>query len=104
MAGLPQIMTRSCSALNGGMPVRPSAVVAAHLASPLTEPLLGYGHRHHRERPGDRLAFLADIIPIPEFHEVVSFGDLILAVGVADTAAHLTHAGRRRVRVPARRS
>jgi len=83
--------------MNGGMPVRPSAVVAAQLASPLTEPRLGYGHRHHRQRPGDRLTFLADTIPIPELHQVVSFGDLILAVGVADAAAHLTHASRRRM-------
>ncbi len=86
--------------LNGGMPVRPAAVVAAHLARPANVPLLGYGHRHHRERPTDRLVFLADTIPIPELHEVVSFGDLILAIGVADAAAHLTHARRGRRVVP----
>lgn len=86
--------------VNGAMPVRPGAVVAAQLASPATEPRLGYGHRHRRERPSDRLVFLADTIPVPELHEVVSFGDLILAVGVADAAAHLTHAGRRRSVAP----
>ncbi|MDP9075119.1 MAG: DUF5317 domain-containing protein [Actinomycetota bacterium] len=75
--------------LNGGMPVSPSAVVSARIASDTVEPQIGYGLRHHRQRPGDRLVFLSDIIPIPELHEVVSFGDLILAIGVADTAAHL---------------
>lgn len=75
--------------VDNGMPVRTSAVVAAHLATPAEEPLLGYGHRHHRETSGDHLTPLADIIPIPEFREVVSVGDLILAVGVAATVTHL---------------
>ena len=75
--------------INDGMPVRPSAVVAAHITSRADEPLLGYGFRHHREGPGDQLRPLADIIPIPAFRQVVSFGDLILAMGVAATVAHL---------------
>ncbi len=75
--------------LNDGMPVRPGAVVAAHITSRADEPALGYGTRHHREGPGDQLRPLADIIPIPAFRQVVSFGDLILAMGVAATVAHL---------------
>jgi Family of unknown function (DUF5317) len=74
---------------NDGMPVRPGAVVAAHIATLAEEPLLDYGSRHHREGPGDRLRPLGDIIPIPLFREVVSFGDLILAFGVTATLAHL---------------
>jgi Family of unknown function (DUF5317) len=82
--------------VNDGMPVRPRAVVAAHVATGAEEPALAYGYRHHRETRRDRLVPLADIIPIAAFHEVVSFGDLILAVGVAATVAHLLLPGRRR--------
>jgi hypothetical protein len=77
--------------LDNGMPVRPSAVVAAHLATVADEPAINYGYRHHQQRPSDKLLFLSDIIPIPvqPLQQVVSFGDLILAIGVAATVAHL---------------
>jgi hypothetical protein len=87
--------------VNDGMPVRPSAVVAAQVATRAEEPFLGYGPRHHRETSQDTLAFLADNIPIPAFREVVSFGDLILAVGVADTIAHLLRPGGRHAGIAA---
>ncbi len=76
--------------INDGMPVRPRAVVAAHIATTAQVPTLDYGYRHHQEGPTDRLQVLDDRIPLAPFHEVVSFGDLILAVGVAATVAHLT--------------
>jgi hypothetical protein len=75
--------------VNGGMPVRPQAVVAAHIATAEEEPALGYGGRHHRETSRDQIRPLADIIPLPPFREVVSFGDLIIATGVAATIARL---------------
>jgi hypothetical protein len=75
--------------VNGGMPVRVQAVVAAHIATPAQEASLNYGSRHHEEGAGDKLRFLDDNIPLSPFREVVSFGDLILAVGVAATVAHL---------------
>lgn len=75
--------------LNDGMPVHPAAVVAAEIASAAQVPSLDYGTRHRQEQPGDRLQFLDDRIPLPVFHEVLSFGDLILAVGVTDAVAHL---------------
>jgi hypothetical protein len=81
--------------LDDGMPVRSRAVVAAHVASGAEEPTMSYGYRHHREGPGDRLRPLGDIIPIPALHEVVSFGDLILAFGVAATVANLLRPVRR---------
>src|SRR6516165_1803444 len=74
--------------INGGMPVRPAAVEAAHV---------DYGRLHHPEGPGDRVSWLGDVIPARQLHLVVSFGDLILAVGVADVTAHLLH---RRGRAP----
>lgn len=75
--------------LNDGMPVHGAAVVAAGIASPAQVPSLDYGTRHRQEQPGDRLQFLDDRIPLPPFNEVLSFGDLILAVGVSDAVAHL---------------
>jgi hypothetical protein len=72
--------------INGGMPVRPAAVAAAGV---------NYGRLHHPEGPGDRLSWLGDVIPARPLHLVVSFGDLILAVGVADVVAHALHRRRR---------
>jgi Family of unknown function (DUF5317) len=83
-------------AVNGGMPVRTSAVVAAHVTDRPGLATLNYGRLHHRERSGDRLRQLADIIPVPRAREVLSFSDLILAVGVADLVAHLLHPRHRR--------
>jgi len=77
--------------VNGGMPVRARAVVAAGIAAPAEVPTLDYGYRHHQESNKDKLQVLDDRIPLPLFHEVVSFGDLILAVGVTTTVAHLFH-------------
>lgn len=85
--------------LNGGMPVRPTALVAAGLAAPGGEADVRLGTKHHLERPSDRLVGLGDIVPVRPLREVLSFGDLVAAVGAADVAAHLlAPAGGRRVR------
>jgi hypothetical protein len=75
--------------LNQGMPVRADAVVAAHQAERAELPRLDLGAKRHLEDADDRLTFLGDTVPIPPLHEVVSFGDLILAFGVADVAFRL---------------
>lgn len=74
--------------VNGSMPVQAEAVIRAHLATPATISSLSYGHRHHAERPGDRLTVLDDRIPVPLFRQVFSPGDLIEAIGVAAVAAN----------------
>jgi hypothetical protein len=61
--------------VNGGMPV--------HHGAPT---LSG---KHHAERPDDTLTVLDDRIPVDPLGEVLSFGDLVLAVGLAVTAASL---------------
>lgn len=84
---------------NGGMPVRPAAVVAAEQADWDELADLRLGAKRHLERPGDRLTVLGDTIPIRPLHEIVSFGDLILAIGVGDVAFRLLRpAGVRRQR------
>ena len=75
-------------AVNSGMPVRAQSIVSAG-ATPSEVPHLHYGSKRHLERPSDRLTFLADVVPVRPLHEVVSFGDLVMAVGVADVIFHL---------------
>ena len=84
-------------AVNGGMPVRPSALVAAEVAEPGRVDDVRLAARHHLERPSDRLLVLADVIPVAPLREVLSFGDVLTAVGTADVVVHLLAppAGRR---------
>lgn len=75
-------------AVNGGMPVREKAVRQAHLAD--AGKIVRIDEvKHHLEEPGDRFMVLADIIPVRPIRQVLSFGDLILSVGVADLLVHL---------------
>ncbi len=82
--------------VDGGMPVHPAAVVAAGIAAPNQLADIGYGHRHHLESGGDHVTFLDDRLPLGALHQVLSIGDLILFVGVADVAANLVRRPRRR--------
>lgn len=89
--------------VNGGMPVRGDAVVAAHVASAADLDAVDLGAGRHLEAADDSLTFLGDIVPIPFLREVVSFGDLILAAGLADVVANLMLPSRRRRRLPEHR-
>jgi hypothetical protein len=80
-------------ALNRGMPVRHDAVVAARISTAERVHFLRTDHKHHMERPGDRLMILADILPVRPLREVLSFGDVVLALGVADVLFHLVRGG-----------
>jgi hypothetical protein len=82
-------------ALNGGMPVRASALVAADVIDQDEVEGLDLSGPRHVERPRDRLVELGDIIPVPVVNQVVSFGDLILLVALSDVAAHLVRRRRR---------
>ena len=83
---------------NGGMPVRADALVAAGAVErvELTASEVDLGAKRHLEDGDDRLTFLGDIVPVRPAGRVVSFGDLILYVGLADVVAHLVRRGRRR--------
>jgi hypothetical protein len=73
--------------LNRGMPVRaPEGTVETTT-------------KHHAERPSDRLTPLSDIILVPALRQSMSFGDLILLVGLVDVLFHCSRnpATRRRV-------
>ena len=85
--------------VNGGMPVRRSAIVAAHAATEAEIRTIDFGAKRHPADDGDTLTVLGDIIPIRPSREVLSFGDLILAFGIADVVFRLLRPfelGRRR--------
>jgi hypothetical protein len=82
-------------AINGGMPVRTRALVAAEVIEERDVQGVELNGPRHVERSSDHLVELGDIIPVPIAHEVVSFGDLILLVALSDIAAHLVRRRRR---------
>jgi hypothetical protein len=53
--------------------------------------------KHHPQQPDDKLRFLSDIIVLKSpLDSVISFGDLILAVGLCDVAYNVSRKPRRR--------
>ena len=85
-------------AVNGGMPVRVSAMEAAGLVEPGAP--VEVSDPRHLETSDDPVPVLGDVLPVPFANEVVSFGDLIIVVGAADAVRELS---RRRARVAAHR-
>ena len=75
--------------VNGGMPVRASAIVASRAATPSELSTLDFGAKRHLSTDDDLLVQLGDIIPVRPSREVLSFGDLILAFGVANVIFRL---------------
>lgn len=82
-------------AVDGGVPVRRGAVVAAGLLEPAELEGATVDGPRHFERDDDRLPALGDALPIEALGTVVSFGDLIVVVGIADTVAHAARRRRR---------
>ena len=75
--------------VNGGMPVREDAIVAAGIVERDDVAALDFDAKRHLETDDDRLTFLGDIIPVPVAEEVLSFGDLAMSVGVATVLVNL---------------
>jgi hypothetical protein len=77
---------------NHGMPVRQSALAAIKFRGEIHEV------KRHRQKATDKLTALGDIIPVPPLDTVLSFGDMILAIGVINLLfnvmrpTHGTHA------------
>jgi hypothetical protein len=79
---------------NGGMPVSARALLVADVVPAEDIAHVELHGPRHLERPTDAIRVLGDIIPMG--HQVVSFGDLIIAVATADVIAHLVRRQRRR--------
>lgn len=75
--------------INGGMPVREEAIRAAGHLMPDEIATVDFGAKRHLEDDSDRLVFLGDVIPVRPTREVLSFGDLLLAFGVANVLFRL---------------
>jgi hypothetical protein len=71
------------------MPVRESSILAAHASTRQEVHSLDFGAKRHLETRTDRAVVLGDILPVRPSREVLSFGDLILAFGVADVIFRL---------------
>lgn len=82
--------------VNGGMPVKRAAVVAAGLAAK-DEVLIIDSTKRHLATPDTRLLALGDIVPVRPLGQVLSFGDLMMSVGVADVVVHLLRPRRPRL-------
>jgi hypothetical protein len=76
--------------LNHGMPIGDKAL--SHTGNNVGV----FAALHHTQRGSDRLLILGDVVPISPIGEVVTFGDLILAVGVADVIVHLMRPPKKR--------
>ena len=75
--------------LNAGMPVRESSILAAHASTRQEVHSIDFGAKRHLETSADHLVVLGDILPVRPSREVLSFGDLVLAFGVADVLFRL---------------
>src|SRR4051794_22435708 len=70
-------------AANGGMPVSRSALVSSGQVDTLEALVHDGGAKHHLASDADLLVPLADVIPVPPIHNVVSVGDVLTYAGVA---------------------
>jgi hypothetical protein len=75
--------------VNGGMPVSEDAILASRTAAPDELASLDFGAKRHLEEDDDLITFLGDVVPVRATREVLSFGDLILAFGIADVLFRL---------------
>ncbi len=73
--------------LNQGMPIRTGGTFEETV-------------KHHAERPSDKLMPLADVIVVSPVSQALSFGDLIMVVGLVDVLIHRSRAGASRRRRP----
>lgn len=85
---------------NGGMPVRPSALVdsGAVTAAELADTDLGFGRQF--ETDNDLVVGMGDIIPVPILHAAMSFGDIIILFGLATVSGDLARYARRGKKTP----
>lgn len=104
VVGLGLALNALVIAANNGMPVDPEAVVATGLSRPSELESIELGAGRRWQEPDDRLAVLGDIVPVAVLDEVVSFGDLVLAAGLANVGFRLLRpaAGRRSSGAPRR--
>lgn len=75
--------------LNGATPVRPEALIEAGMVDAADIERVTLSGPYELSDADTSLALLGDMIPLPFANQVVSFGDLIILVGIADVLANL---------------
>ncbi len=89
------------TANNHGMPYSPIALATAGVRPASYNDIPKSTPMSHPERPGDQLLFLSDVIPLQPMRTVVSFGDILVALGMGCVTATAMWARRpRRLRNP----
>ena len=83
-------------ALNGAMPVRPQALVEAEMVTVDELDRVTLNGGRELETDSTLLAILGDTYPVRMTGQVVSLGDLIMMVGLADVITNLMLQRRRR--------
>jgi hypothetical protein len=88
-------------AVNQGMPVKAAALVRSGIyPDEASIHHTRFGGKRHLAGPSDHVVFLGDTLPEWVFHEVLSFGDLTMSVGIAAVICNLLLPPKRR-RAPA---
>jgi hypothetical protein len=102
VVGLGLLLNLVAVSVNGGVPVRASAMVEAGMIAPDEVATVELTGPRHLETPADALPVLGDVLPVPLVDDVVSFGDLIVIFGAADAVRELSRRrARREADVPA---
>jgi hypothetical protein len=95
--GLGLVLNLAAVVLDNGMPVRPKALVQADVVEAHELADHEVGSPRHLETDSDAFGWLGAIVPIPGLRVVVTFGDLMILLGLADAARDF---GRRRSPAP----
>ncbi len=77
LAGLGILMNFTVIAVNGGMPVLEESARLAGASGELT-----FAAKHELLTADSRLIYIADVIPLPFMRQVISLGDVFLAIGL----------------------
>ena len=86
-------------ALNGAMPVRADALVDAGIVAEADLDRVVLRGARELADSETSLEILGDVIPVPQVDQVMSFGDLIVLIGLTDVIANLMRV-RRPLRLP----
>ena len=79
LAGAGQVMNLIVISVNQAMPVSQSAAETAGIAGRLSE----MGLKHEPMTDSTIIPWLGDVIPVPFLKNVISIGDVVLAIGIA---------------------
>lgn len=91
LVGLGIALNMAAIAVNAGMPVRADAMVSAGVVAAGDVGSIDLSGKHHLEDADDRLMIISDVLPVAALDEVVSMGDVVMALGLAVVLAHLLH-------------